>query len=139
MIQEQELSDRILKFAAELARQLSELKEYTDADCEQLDANRGWFDSCPEAFCVGLSCIERAALDAGWYEMAGLSAAVQESISRRSSQSLENQMAWEARAADQRRGQREAAKRKRLEKQAAQAAKEQQPRAETTTRTCQTT
>lgn len=122
---DEELSGRIHKFACALVERLLDLKKDADAECEHLRESREPAHPFPRDPDIGLSCIESAAHDAEWFTMEGLAVAVQKSISLRDSFSLENWAGHEAQRIAKDREKREAAKRRRLEKDAAQAAKEQ--------------
>jgi hypothetical protein len=115
---DQELCDRICVFARSLVEQLLNLKNDVDAEFEHLHETREPRAPFPRDPDIGLSCIESAAHEADWFEMIGLAAAVQKSISHRDSLSLEIWAGYEAERRSKDREKRRAAKRRRLERAA---------------------
>lgn len=123
----EEWSNRIHKFASALVERLLELKKDADAECAHLRESRESVPPFPRDPDIGLSCIESAAHDAEWFTMEGLAVAVQKSIAARDSLALENWAEHETQQATENREKNEAAKRRRLERAAAQAAHGKQP------------
>lgn len=115
---DQELCDRICTFARSLIEQLLDLKRDVDAEHTRLAESRELSEPFPRDPGIGLSCIESAAHEAEWFEMIGLAAATQKSISRRDSLSLQIWAEYEAERLSKDREKRRAAKRRRMEKAA---------------------
>lgn len=117
---ERDWSERIYAFTCSLVESLIELKESVDEEAAHLNESREPSYPFPRDPAIGLYQIESAAKEAEWFEMIGLAVAVQESITRRDSISLEVWAEHEAKQSAANREKREAAKRRRLERAAAQ-------------------
>lgn len=118
--EDRDWNERIYTFARSLAESLIQLKESVDKEAAHLNESREPSYPFPRDPDIGLYYIESAAQEAEWFEMIGLAVAVQESITRRDSISLEVWAEHEAKQSAANREKRQAAKRRRLERAAAQ-------------------
>lgn len=115
---EPEPPERLMRFAESLCQQVLQLRIDMDTECEEIRTNGEVLPAASGGMDMGLSCIHQAALDVEWYAMMGLTAAAQDAISRRDSQAIQNWAEAEEAGKAERRAKREAAKQRRLAKQA---------------------